>query len=775
LTKIVNFISRLLNIDNTEFFSVGISWVLSFLIRLSQVISFTILIVFFAVNYGILSLPYLFILHSIGVIAGSIIFGRFISQYSKENWLISFGLATSICSVLSAFFYNINQVVFLVFLFIAVSVLLGQLKIIRMLFTEEQFTPVQSHRVLPVIESAENIGIIFGGFIFSTFGYVLSLNKFMYILAIAACLIVPVVFWSSRYSVSVKFNPHHLDSIKVAKYSVFKKIIANKFVVALIIVVLLQWAFISILDFQYTKAIDAAAHSIENTVNYASTLAQDLGMIQGYIGLFALVFQLFIASRFMSLLGISGSFLVYPIVMIASLFSMVLNYGIVTAVTTKFTQEISNVLHLNAYHSSYYALKHKYRLFVAELIEGFVRPSGAILGTLIILFITYFFNNSDFLLSTSAIILLVIMLLVTYLLAGHYKNIPRNTLLNSTSVFELMNTIDLIAQNYSESDLEFLFSYLLKNRDLQTEVVEKIFNYFATYADFDDLQELILYIENTNFINTVSVNSLNKILLKNYNEIVLNPKKLNSYKPFVKSLYKTDLMNEELRDSIDCLYITLSFYLSDIKTVLEISKVNNSSVVKQNIIQLYKFSSDKKFLNIVSPTFKKLNSDLVDLEFYYNYLSAAEFSLMLKKTLAGSSILNLEIALYFILKQNMHLEYLNEIRLINIGKLKEANVNLYCSLVNSIVNPSEDFVASLERLNIKEFVLIYSKLSIVGGKNLNIILQRRAEYFIDFLTSNISKVKITESDLDLLHKLYSLLGIEHEYFMIMEYLSLDVA
>lgn len=788
MQKIFNLLSRLLNLNKTEFLPVAVSWWLSFLIRFGVVIGFTLLTVYFAINYGIYSLAYLFIIHSLGIMLGSLLLGNLVTKFKKEYLLIGFSLFAAISILFSSFFYESKSIYFLVFTFLAVSVFVGQLKIVRMIFTEENFTPSQSHRVLPIIESAETIGIIFGGIIISIFAYSLSMQKFLYIWAISLLLLVPIILWYMSVSIKIPFNEilnskSHLKNTDSRFKSVYKLFIAlkhNKFIVLLVFVMFLQWAFFSIIEFQYTKALDAAIHpvgGVSDSGNHSYALAEKLGSIQAGIGFFALFFQLFIASRIMSFVGITGSLLVYPIVMFSTLIGMVLNYGVVTAVTTKFSQEIANILHYNAYHSSYYSVKHKFRTLVAELIEGFIRPLGAIVGTLFVLIASLTMNlfNPDLFLALVSLGLMVVMFVATLYLRDHYEVLPRHDLLTSNSLLNLSNALEVMSQSPTLEDVEFLFELLKTRSDLSVEIVDSILRFIGDYGNEDSLSELLVYLnQSKNYSLVTAVYALNSLYNKNYELLKGKPFTTYGLQDFYKNVLRT---NVHFEANVSMLSFLILSYCNEgmIDQVVEILSKQDSKVVLAVVNYVYKKTNDKFVLGLISELIKTDSDPYLILEILYES-DSSDLKNTITRFLDSSKFKVVLETLLFLINYNLYSDYNSKISSLNLRLLKDIKINFLYNCIMFL--QSKNVESYISKINLDQFFVLESLIHRMNNKSLHKYLSRKTE-------TEIQKIYIELSDsnddiyfrnkLKDLQKLYSLLGANREYFIIKEYLSLSVA
>jgi len=583
--KLFGFINvgKLFNVAPAELPHVGISWFLALLSRMTMVLGWTILTVIFVSGYGIEALPFLFIFHALGIILGSFLFGSLLERFKREYYLMIIIFLTAITLVVAASM-ELSDTVFVALLIVALSVLHSQFKIVASLFTEELFTPSQSLRVFPLIESAETIGLIGGGLLMSLLAPFLSLTQFLYIWVIVILMGIPAILYYLSNSVGIPFlelihyshdageNAHHEHEF-TGFIGTLKSAFELKFIKSLVLIILLQWMFFNILEFQYTKAIEesvASSHSgfvlkdlnefghgsvlIADKTNDSSVesgnenpevlideeselnddeyyeefkndFARDLAFYQVLFGVATLLFQLILASRFLSYLGVVGSMIIYPAVLLLSMTWMTLNFNFGSAILTRFNHEVGHVLHTNAYHSSYYALAHSIRGRVKEFLEGFVRPIGAILGTAVLILFSFIFKGEHLALAINltAILILLIMLFASMRMRPHYDLLPRDDLKKSKSLNVLINALDIILQNSGHHKSSFLIDIHRQRDDLPYEVEKNLVLTVGEIGEVRDISYLIDLVEEKPNLQFEVIHAINTLFTRYKSEISSKP------------------------------------------------------------------------------------------------------------------------------------------------------------------------------------------------------------------------------------------------------------
>lgn len=155
---------RLINIFSSEVKDVAICSYIAFIVKFLTVTGWSFLIVYFIELYDFDFLINLFFTHGTAMILGFFLFKNIFNKFKVNDVFIALISVLSILFLLIPFLIS-NQTLFITFVFVAFSLLMNQVKIAKNLFTERSFSPIQSTRIFPVIESAETFAIIISGFL----------------------------------------------------------------------------------------------------------------------------------------------------------------------------------------------------------------------------------------------------------------------------------------------------------------------------------------------------------------------------------------------------------------------------------------------------------------------------------------------------------------------------------------------------------------------------------------------------------------------------------
>ncbi|MBI2634674.1 hypothetical protein HYW82_03345, partial [Candidatus Peregrinibacteria bacterium] len=382
-----SILNKIFNVNVNEWPKIGLAWTINFFYRIGFVLGWTVIVAMFVSRYGIASLPLLFILNAGFAVIGSVLYSSILEKFGKEQIMIAtiFAAGGLLFGAMKILPYS--EVFFFALVIVAISVFLAQFKINFISYVEEMFNPLQSARTFPLIEASETIGGIGAGLVITLFSAGLPIVSLIYLWIALLFFIVPLLLFHG-----VPIKEEHLSNDKkigfVSKLKeAFSKAHERSYIKGLFYIVFLQWILFNLLEFQYTSAVfDNLSHVVRDTGSgFEHALFHDLGTLSVLFSCSALLIQLFLGSRLIGSLGIFGSMLLHPIVTLLSMIGLTGKFTFLTAILAKNNFTITTVVHTNAYHSAYYAVDEKARSYVRELLEGIVRPVGAIIGTLILI------------------------------------------------------------------------------------------------------------------------------------------------------------------------------------------------------------------------------------------------------------------------------------------------------------------------------------------------------------------------------------------------------
>ena len=790
MEKLKDWFLSSINVYKEEYVAVTTMWSLSFIYRVAMVLGWTVLVAFFVGEYGVKFLPILFGLHAFGNILGSLFFGHFIHKISKVDLSLYLSLFISFLFGLTAFVYKVSPEIFLSFGVISISVFLSQFKIIRSLFAESIFSPTQASRVFPVIESAETIGVLVGGGMVAFLSVVVPLYKIFLVMMGGFLLCVPVLFWYMHKTVSVPYRSFfsipelgiglHEDE-EMTFSGMFTKIKTNKFIAYLFVIILLQFFFFGILEYHFTSVVEAFSKSHHiggENVSADSSLASDLGLLHSVFAGVVLFFQLFAASRILRVLGIVNSMLISPIIMLVSTICMVIGFGFPSVVMSRFNQEVTHVLHYNAYHTSYYALSHRLRAALMEFLEGVVRPVGTILSMFVVGLMLYVFGDSFVLYSNLiGVLALIGVIYATKNFENEFNESPYDTLRFSNSVGELMNAVDVMTSIRDKNEvISFLKDILVHRSDLPSIVEGRIYTYIGDHGEANDIFFLI---------EQFSATKCSYEILESVNDLYLNNKAYFLEKQFTSVLLKDfyeELLNSEMDKKTyrELLIFMCVFYMqeSEVENIIElISDVMNEEnclafvEALENVDDIGLRYALDKFMN-----FDNVKVKICLLMIVKKYLSDEELNVYIRSCLVSSNEMTVVYGLIFVIKYNLFdLTSMYKELLLEKAKSSEM-IKFFCQVLENLSGGNDyDFKVYLSQVEIesfKEFVGVCEEWSILD--RVQLFVKQRYEAEIYNLYGEFTSVVKPEMKLEVLYKLknaYRDFGARREYFMLKDLLS----
>lgn len=529
---------------------IAFAWVINYLYRTSFALGWTILITLFIGHIGIASLPYLFTGNALIMMVGSMIFSEIITHISKERLISStliLGAVMLYCAI--NFILPHSEIWFIITSIVAVGFFIGQIHILMQLFIEEMFSPLESEKAFPIVETGEIIGAITAGLILTTLGDQIAPYKFFYVVILVSMTIIPVIgMFYKPHSKDEKRNKIGLKELKeIGKMqkieNSLEKVKNTGFLKGILVIMLLQYTIFNLVEFQYTKAIEQTVYSKNTTHtielssiaepspiqenNTQKEFAQTLGKFHVIVNIFALLTNLFLSGRLLSRLGVMQCLLIHPILMLFNFGILTYKFHIGTALIAKTGFESGKAIFQNAYLASYYSIKEELREEIKEFMEGIIVPLGAIIGTILIFSFEHFFDGKSMTLALNStlIVLSLTMAITVYKLKESYTSLSKKTLLEISNLGDKLTSLEILAQE-GHAHSGGLIESIAKNRFEEVEIrlkaieiIEKrkpnLSLYIKLLAEKSSrIQTLILRILNTSNLklNTVSFKELFKLI-----------------------------------------------------------------------------------------------------------------------------------------------------------------------------------------------------------------------------------------------------------------------
>ena len=502
-TLLGQFASKVFNIAPHELPRVLFAWSLRFFFMIGYTVGWTLLTAMLVSRIGISYLPILYISNALLVIVGAMFFGELLHRFSKTKLIYSsVAIGAILLATAIAVFYSFgNWWLFFGILLVAESIFFAQLNILLGLFIEDLFTPLESGRAFPLIETSEYIGGIAGGLaIVGGLRLHFETNQLAWIWVGAVALILPAILLFNKFRQKLPTLEVAEKKTQLSHFAKFregkKQIRQTPFLTGLVFVVLLQWTLFTLLNFQYTKAVDANnSHSSEIATeeshaaadsghSHEELLTHGLGSLHILFYSLALLTQLFLSSRIISKFGIVKTLRLHPLATFGSSCLLLLRPGFGSAVFAKGLFESTSGVYTAAYHSSFYALREKIRGNVKEFLEGLIRPAGVLVGTGILIIGEKFLSGDNFSLAIN-FALVAAAAAMSFLLWRNQKNytkIPEANLRLAGNDPAKFQSIEILAQSGHDDAAEILVQKLFEKNE-SSLFRGKILETLGTLAD----------------------------------------------------------------------------------------------------------------------------------------------------------------------------------------------------------------------------------------------------------------------------------------------------
>lgn len=777
---------KLIDVYEEEFSEVFVMWFLSFIYRVCMVLGWTVMVAFFVGQYDIIYLPVLFALHSFTNILGSLVFGKFINKFEKSHLTLYLSLVTAFVFAVNAFVYSVSPEVFLITALIGVSLFLSQFKIVRSLFAEGIFSPTQATRVFPVIESAETIGVLLGGALVAILSILMPLNKIFLVMVVLMLMCVPTMLYYMDKSILIPYrsllaipekgiNIHEGEAMDMGLIK--SQLKNNKFVLFLFLIVLFQFVFFGILEYHFTFVVEEFSKSYHDSGELKSNLAADLGTIHAIFAAVVLGVQLLLTSRLLKSIGAISTMLISPIVMILSVIGMLVGFSFPTVLLARFNQEVTHVLHYNAYHTSYYALSHKFRTAVIELLEGVVRPLGNLIA-MITLFSLNFLVQDQFVLFSNlfSVLILGLVILFTIKFGKEFNYTPIRTLQMQEGLSEHMNAVEILESVSDKTkNINKVKDILLHKKDIHETVKGRLFKYLGRNGSSEDIFFLMdQYLDHD--CKGEILEAINDLFERYSDKLSKDKFTLEYIYKFYGELLDSDLERQYLRELI----IFLSLFYIKTGNISEILSLSSKLLDEDNCLYFTEVLGEINDKGIYYVFKDLLYVDNAKIRMAYlsvldKYMDDSEIKSLVRSCLVSSDENAVVSGLMYLLVSERYdlIEFYEAI--IADKALHSVSIKFCYEFIKSLHYESGDFYMHLKNLDIsdvdnmlhffKEWRVDNSKMKIINSR-----YEMELYKIYDLLPHELD----SDRKLEMLYTLkncYKYLGANQEYFMMKDLLS----
>ena len=597
--KISHLLNKIFNITQYEWPRVIFWFIIKALLCLIFVLSSTLLTATFLEKFHIYNLPFLYVLISWASIIWSITLWFFIEWIEKKKSLIWLSVF-SIFLISIIWFINIeNSFLFFWALIFFVWVAITQMMIILSLFIEDFFSPLESERTLPFVESAEPVWWIVAGAILAFWATSISLNWFFNII-IWALILLMFLFSSSFFlnkipkliSKKEKKIENHNKIKKIEHW--FRHIKWVKFLKSMTVIVFLQFALFSLIQFQYTSALDSSIkntnisweevsfenhwetiskNNIENEEelhwvwpehSYASELAHWLWFYHILFSALFFLTQIFLSGRLNKKFWIINTMAIHPFWMLIPSFWLFFA-GLAPAIIAKASFEVLSWIHRTAYASSIYAVKESIRWYVKEFFEWIAKPFWTLIWTFILIILANILHWKMLYLSINIIIILLLLAMILLLLRTKekYTLIAKKNISKKTSITSQLEAIEVLTQKWHKNSEEILWKMLHKNSI--PEIKEKILFSLWELGSENSIPDILDFVESKN--ENIQISAL---------------KALISFKKIWKDFFSQSFTKNRV-----------------IKTLKKLFKSTKSKKIKSLIIKIFSRLEDQEIIPFI--------------------------------------------------------------------------------------------------------------------------------------------------------------------------------
>ncbi|MBD3414406.1 MAG: MFS transporter [Candidatus Aminicenantes bacterium] len=613
------FIARFINVE-PEKKILSVYFFLYFFLITSP---FTIMKTFRNANFlhklGKNSLPYAYLLTAL--IAGMVVVlhAKFQAKIPKKK-LILFSLA---------FFSITNIVLYLVFLtrmkwfpllyWVWVNILISVLMTHFWLVANEVFNPREIKKIIGFVGSGGILGGLLGGLLvkFSAgtflYDYLLLISSLMLGLCL---LVVSLIFKAQRddlpdeSSEQKKKDGKQSVTSAISFKSCMDSVRKSPYLSLMALIVSLTFIVSVLIDFQYNGIVG-------NTFEGESNLASFYGLFNAGVMVFAFLFQLFITGGMIKRLGIRGTLLFYPLILVflsfGILFSPIIFFAIAIKASDKslsysVNQSIREILYIPVEPE----LRYRAKVFIDMFLQRFARGIGAV-----VVFVFIYFKIPMRFISVASLVFIVTWIVVSLKINKGYINVIKQNIQRKWKRAEksVSDTLDLDYTKLvfdtleSKNRSEILYSmhvFDLIRQDKFTPEIEKIISQKSEEANASSFDALF-GAEGGSWAYITEDKEEKEDLKTNIDEVM----SLKSYQELMKG-YTDKVIEKSKETEIEKMEIAKAIGLMNpdsplVKRLIPLVKDNSPEISRYAIESAAKLRK-KEFIPLL---IEKLNSPMV--------------------------------------------------------------------------------------------------------------------------------------------------------------------
>lgn len=570
-----------LNIAPHEVSRVNFSWLVKLLLDASHIFGHTLLLYYISVYFGVYNLPYFLLIEGIIIVFFSLVYKKVNIQKEK---LILILIILGILSLILSYVYYSNHIIFILLFFLAYSVFTYRVILIFNMVIESLFSPLESSRAIPIIETAILFAGLIVGSIISVFTYYHINPSFIIILWALSMLFAFIIIYTYQNK-QKKITLSLEEKIEDWKINeVYLTIKNNSFLHGLSIVVILIFFVSKIMEFIYTVGINELSEG-----KHDDAILHGLGVYTLCVSFVGILVQLFISQRWIKYSGVIHSMKIIPIFNIISLFSLFTSLKAYPPIITKFVFDVLHNIFIDSYTISYYILKESLRENIKPIFESIIKQIGMILGTIALIIIDIIVHKMQYNMIHILAIFLIIIYIYIYFsirkLTYKYTELAKKSI-NSPDIFNKFNAIEILSQKGHEGSFDILIKTLELSNDI--DVKEKILKIIVNISHDNILPYLLNYIQNPD--KNIKIAALKAISHANINTFNFYKTAFTMHR-LIEIL--KNMFNEESDIKIKKLILDIFSklnYNTVIPFLLDLLDKSDDVLLKKNILNvLYKF------------------------------------------------------------------------------------------------------------------------------------------------------------------------------------------
>ncbi len=501
--KIRNGVGQLFRVHEGEGKTVLVLWLTLTASVIANYLIWSTLETTFIKRIGINAFPNIFLLSSLAILLGSVVYTKLLPRFKKLSIIYAFnffGIISVAASWIALFYAHGANTLPLTIAYFALG-LIGNSAFLAFVSSQiwvvvnDVFTTSQSKRLFPLIGTSGTVSGVIAGLMMQLLTPVIGSEQLLLVAVFFMLLTIPglMVFQKQTRKILALTAAFAIPGPKKRTQAVkemFRYVFSSRFIIALAGLVLIHWLLIRFFGFLFAAAVDHQFPTEDAFLRFS-------GLYLVFYSIGSLLFDSLLLNRILERIGLTkGMFLTSNVVTVISalMFAFPL---FVTTILANYVRDVILSVQNNSYQVMIGVIPYEHRQKLNAFMDGWVATLGGSVGSVIVLVAVYLlpagttFEAKVRLFALFILILLAIRFAVNFYLRREFFRILEDQLSNA-DVKTKQNAIEtLVEHRYNKREGIGRLIDVLKDASEPLSIKETVLKVLGAITDPSTMRVLI--------------------------------------------------------------------------------------------------------------------------------------------------------------------------------------------------------------------------------------------------------------------------------------------